>query len=192
MPAHTAESHRLLGFNRDVLEQMLALVALHEAPGAPAYAGPMGAHLRHLIEHFEALVFPAEPGVVDYDSRPRDAELERSPALAHTRVLALSQALARWPARRLGVPVRVHGLGGLAGEFRFAVASSIGRELAFVASHAVHHFAVLKAHCQQHGIAVPAEFGKAPATVAHERAGRRAPVFPSTEDPPCPAPTLAA
>ena len=72
----------------------------------------------------------------------------------------------------LGMPVRVCGQCGGAGEFSFNHPSSIGRELAFVASHTVHHFALLAAHCQQHGIPTPADFGKAPATVAHERASR--------------------
>lgn len=191
-PNPLVESHRLPGFNREVLEQVLALVALYEAPGAPPYAGPVGAHLRHVIEHYDALVFPAEPGVVDYDGRPRDAELERSPARARLRVEALCRALARWPASRLGMPVRVRGLGGAAGDFRFVAASSVGRELAFVASHAVHHFAVLKLHVQQQGITVPPDFGKAPATVAHERASRSPVAFQPVEDPSCSPSRLAA
>ena len=39
--------------------------------------GVTGPHRRHLIEHYEALLRPAHSGVVDYDTRPRDRELER-------------------------------------------------------------------------------------------------------------------
>jgi hypothetical protein len=39
----------------------------------------------------------------------------------------------------------------------------------FVASHAVHHFALLHAYCLQQGIPIGENFGKAPATVANER-----------------------
>lgn len=176
-PTPAADMHPLLAFNRQMLDQSLALVAVHAGPGAPPYAGPVGSHLRHVIEHWDALVFPAQPGQVDYDARPRDAALESSPVVARRRLLALREQIAAWRADTLAAPVQVRGLCGLAGQWGFGAASSLGRELAFVASHAVHHFAFLKAHCQQHGIALDADFGKAPATVAHERerAGPRQP-----------------
>jgi len=133
-----------------------------------------GAHLRHIIEHAEALVFPAQAGVVNYDSRLRDPALQASPVLAQQRLLALHERLDDWHAAMLDRPVQVLGLGGLSGDFSFSVVSSLGRELAFVASHTVHHFALLAAYFLQHGLSTPAHFGKAPATVAHERAGRSA------------------
>ena len=171
-PHQDPETQRLLQFSIEVLEQALALVALHGLPGAPAYAAPVGAHLRHLIEHYDALLFPAEPGSVDYDQRPRERELERQPTLARTRLIALQARLLQWTDAHLDSQLRVRGLGGLAGDFEFAVQSTGGRELVFVASHAVHHFALLQPHCRQHGIAISAQFGRAPATVAHERPAR--------------------
>lgn len=163
-------AQRLLRFNTAVLNQALALVAAHQKPDAPAYAYPVGAHLRHVIEHYEALIVPNEPGVVDYDRRPRDRELATKTSVAHMRLQGLLRRLAGWTGSSLDAPLQVRGLGGLAGNFHFAVTSSMGRELVFVASHAIHHFAVLQPHCAQHGIAISAEFGRAPATVAHERA----------------------
>jgi hypothetical protein len=186
----TTPKDPLLVFNLQVLGQALALVQAHQAGpvdpvfpvgtvgpvgpvghvGRPRYAGPAGSHLRHIIEHYEALVFPRSAHVVDYDQRPRDRELEVNPARASARLNGLQDQLQGWHHRELLRPVQVHGQGGTAGEFGFQVMSSIGRELAFVASHAVHHFALLLAYCQQHHIATPTHFGKAPATVAHERA----------------------
>jgi len=112
---------------------------------------------------------PAEPGSVDYDARRRDAALERSPQLARSRLLALQQRLARL-GFDLQQPLCVRGLAGLAGELAFALPSTLGRELVFVASHAVHHYALLASHLRQHGLPVPGEgFGVAPATRAHAR-----------------------
>lgn len=159
----------LLAFNQQMLDQALALVAFHAAPGAPGYAGPVGSHLRHVIEHWDALVFPARPGCVAYDARPRDPALDTSPSLAERRLMALRQQLAGWTPDALAAQVLVHGVCGSAGEFHFSVTSTVGRELAFVATHAVHHFALLKEHCLRSGIAIDADFGKAPATVASER-----------------------
>lgn len=168
-PPPALQAQGLLGFNRELLDQALGLVAAHEGADAPGYAGPVGAHLRHVIEHYEALLLRAEGAVVAYDHRARDRALERCTVLARQRLTALSQVLAAADEHTLQQAVLVHGLGGTAGEFEFVVGSSVGRELAFVASHAVHHFALLHAHCVQHGIRLGQDFGKAPATVAFER-----------------------
>lgn len=161
------DAERLLRFNCELLDQALALVAAHEEPGAPAYSIHVGPHLRHVIEHYEALVFRADEASVDYDRRPRDRELERDTALARSRLLALKQQLSDWPDTWLGAPLHVHGQGGSTGEFNFATVSSIGRELVFLSSHATHHYALLQVLCQQQGIATDPRLGLAPATVAH-------------------------
>jgi hypothetical protein len=181
----------LLTFNQQLIDQALALVAAHEAHAALCYAGPVGAHLRHVIEHYEALVFPAAHGVVDYDNRARDRELERNPALARERLQALRTRLGTG-SLALTTSVQVHGQGGTAGEFTFSVASSIGRELAFVASHTAHHFALLAPHCREHGISTPADFGQAPSTVAHARAASATPTSPHHQEPSCLSTSLSA
>ena len=173
---------RLLEFNQHVLDQALAVVGAHAVPAAPqsapqsatTFAGPVGAHLRHVVEHYEALVHGLNLGVVDYDDRPRDRQLETSPTLARDRLLGVRQVLGLWTPDMLDRPVQVLGQAGITGDFDFCVTSSVGRELAFLASHAVHHFALLVEHLQRHGVPVPAHFGKAPGTVANEIATHRA------------------
>jgi len=191
---------RLLGFNQQVLDQALAVVGAHAVPGAPhsappsapPMAGPVGAHLRHVVEHYEALVNGLTLGVVDYDGRPRDRQLETSPTLARDRLLGLRQVLGQWTPDMLDRPVQVLGQGGITGDFDFCVTSSVGRELAFLASHAVHHFALLAEHLQRHGVPVPAHFGKAPGTVAHEIATRRAADQSDTKELSCLSLSLSA
>jgi hypothetical protein len=163
-----AEAASILQFNRQLLEQALALVAAHEHPAAPAFSNYAGAHLRHVIEHYDALLFAPRDCLVDYDARLRERELEHSPALARARLLRLAQRLMHWPAVSLAAPVRVVSRCGPAGEFEVTTASSVGRELIYLASHAVHHFALLQVYCLQHGISMGANFGKAPATVEFE------------------------
>jgi hypothetical protein len=187
-----AQTDRLLAFNQQLIDQALALVAAHGAGSPRCYAGPAGAHLRHVIEHYEALVFPAAPGVADYDNRPRDRELETSPTLARTRLRALRDQLGTWAPQVLDTAVQVRGQGGMAGGFHFIVASCIGRELAFLASHTVHHFALLAPYCRQHAIPTPADFGQAPSTVAHANAARTSPAPPTFQESSCPTPSLSA
>jgi hypothetical protein len=167
-PQPNLDAQRLLRFNVAVLGQAFPLVVFRGQSGAPPYSYPIGAHLRHVIEHYEALLLPAEPGVVDYDSRPRDRDLQRNRSVALRRLHRLLHRLNDWTAADLGSPLQVRGRGGVAGDFGFAVGSSIGRELVFVASHAIHHYALLKPHCIEHGIPIGPAFGRAPSTVAHE------------------------
>ena len=187
---------RLLGFNQQVLDQALAVVGGHSEPGAPPteppFAGPVGAHLRHVVEHYEALVNGLALGVVDYDGRLRDRQLEASPALARDRLQGLRQVIGQWTPDMLDRPVQVLGKGGVAGDFDFRVASSVGRELVFLASHAVHHFALLAEHLQRHGVPVPSHFGKAPGTVSNEVATRRASSQQDNQEFACLSPSLSA
>lgn len=47
------------------------------------------------------------------------------------------------------------------------VASSVGRELAFVLSHTIHHNAIISAMVKTLGGWLPDHFGYAPATIRH-------------------------
>jgi hypothetical protein len=53
---------------------------------------------------------------------------------------------------------------------RQVVRSTLGRELAFVASHTIHHFAIVALLLRDMGIGVPARFGYAPSTPSPELA----------------------
>lgn len=161
------QAARLLRFNDDVLEQGEALARACETGRALAYEASIGPHLRHIIEHYEALVLRPFVAEVDYDQRARDRTLERSPALARQRFAALRAALRGWAEADLEDPLLVFTLGGVVGQWPLVCASTISRELVFLASHAVHHFALLRGQCERDGIAVAPHFGIAPATAAH-------------------------
>jgi hypothetical protein len=161
----------LLRFNIDLLEQAVGIAAVFDGARAGAWRAAVGPHVRHVIEHYEALHRAAATGRVDYDRRPRDAAIESVPAIAVARLRRLQAELARWTAVELGADITVRLLGGVSGEHEFTVRSSLGRELMFVASHAVHHYALLVTHCRALDVPLPDGFGVAPATVAWRRAG---------------------
>ncbi len=131
---------------------------------------PVGAQFRHVIEHYQCLIEGLPAGRVDYDDRRRDATIE------------LSRARARQVTIELQAQLRV--LGSFPPSHRIAVQitstdasdrpewseSTLGRELQFLVSHTVHHFALIKLLLQPEGIAFPVDFGVAPSTVAHARA----------------------
>lgn len=166
--ASPGDAERLLQFNRQVIDQALALVAAFEVPGAPAYEQYTGPHLRHVIEHYEALLLRDADSAVNYDRRPRDRELECNSQLARARLIALKQRLIGWSDDALEHSLSVGVQVGPAGEFDVVIPSTIGRELVFVASHATHHYALLRVYCAQHGISTDPNLGRAPSTVAND------------------------
>ncbi len=184
--AFSGNAERLLCFNRQLIDQALDLLAAH-ATAQTAFEQHTGPHLRHVIEHYEALLVREAGCMVDYDRRPRERELESNADLARTRLNALKKRLTGWPDSAMEQALSVHGQWGPSGEFNFATASSMGRELVFVASHAIHHFALLKIRCEQHGIATAPDFGLAPSTVANfQSINPEAPAASSKKESACP------
>ncbi|MBX3356922.1 MAG: DinB family protein [Phycisphaeraceae bacterium] len=147
-------------------------VDLYTRPCGPTFAnGSLGAHIRHALDHVRALTTGARTGVVDYDHRDRGTTIESSPAAAVVEIRRLHQAildLARADADDL-LNVRVMpSRGGACVE----VESTLGRELAFVLSHTIHHNATVRSMAISLGTPVPATFGYAPSTLAHLDSGR--------------------
>ncbi len=140
--------------------------------------GTIGKHLRHTLDHFEALfaerreggaLDTAEAGgAIDYDHRSRGGAVETDPGAARARIGSLRARLVGLSEAELAKPVAVKVM--LSGAGEQAVASStLGRELAFAFHHAIHHQAMMRAIAEEQGVAVPSDFGKAPDTIRHER-----------------------
>jgi hypothetical protein len=165
----------LVAYNLNVLRQAAGLIGRCTAAGL-VFADLVGPHLRHIVEHYEAFVVAVAvrrvpgSGAVHYDARPRDARFERDARFALQRIAALQVALVALDRRSLPDAVDIHLLGGPHGEREFVSASSPERELMFLASHATHHFALVKARLEQQGVAMHERFGQAPATVRHAAA----------------------
>ena len=129
--------------------------------------GRVGAHLRHVLDHYGSLLDGCALGIVDYDQRRREEALETSRAAAKARiahVLSELRALEHLAATTPLVVLLDCGRGGA----RSSTNSTLGRELQFLASHTVHHYAVVGLILAARGHEVHAEFGDAPSTLKHE------------------------
>lgn len=162
---------KLIDYNCQVLDQALAVISAHQASPAVAFDRHSGPHLRHIVEHYEAFTGHLGGRSVDYDSRARDRSIERDPQQARQRILNLQRQLRGLEDGVGEAPLAVHLRGGLGGEENFVSFSTLDRELLFLASHAVHHYALVHLHCRAAGIDLGADFGKAPSTVRHEQRG---------------------
>ena len=161
--------------NRVLLRQGLALL---ERLSDELYAeprgswAPVGAQYRHILDHYGAFFRGLADRRVDYDARIRDARIERSRAAARQTTLACLGALDALEVEPDG-PLLVQmdsGAGPEAPDWR---PSSTGRELQFLCSHTVHHFALIQLLLEGSGVALDPEFGTAPSTLAYHRLAAR-------------------
>lgn len=158
----------LIAFNVEVVAQAQRLSEAYDAR-RDSFAAHVGPHLRHIIEHYEALLDRSGDGLVDYDHRRRDAEIERCPRLARARLDAIVDKLRALTGRSPTEPLSVGFVVGVVGNEFYLSPSTLARELNFIASHAIHHYAIIRPLIVAAGIELPAHFGKAPDTVRHER-----------------------
>ena len=126
----------------------------------------VGGHVRHWLDHVAALRASVETGRLNYDRRDRGTPVETDRRAALAAMVRLSTELRDLTPECLARPIDVQILltaEGTPQSFR----STVGRELAYVVSHSVHHNALIGAMVQTLGGHVPPRFGYAPSTLAH-------------------------
>jgi uncharacterized damage-inducible protein DinB len=126
----------------------------------------VGGHVRHCLDHVEALLAGVERGAFDYDHRQRGTDVETSRAAALGAIRRLERQLPAFPAYPEGRPLRLSVTVSSALP-PVEVATTLGRELAFVLSHTIHHNALIAVLARTLGAPVPERFGYAPSTIAH-------------------------
>jgi uncharacterized damage-inducible protein DinB len=150
-----------LGDLASVLERVSDLDYIAKPPGG--VSGAIGAHVRHCLDHVDAVLDPAPDGVVRYDGRRRHPILETDRQVAAAtlrRSAARLEALTRDTADApLLLESQVDRQGGCV-----QVISSLARELVFVLQHTIHHQALVALLLAGRGVPVPHTFGYAPST----------------------------
>ncbi len=163
----------LIDGNIGYLQQALALLQhmnddLYGKIIPLAFGSGVGQHLRHCLEHYESFLAGRQSGKIDYDSRARDVRLEtdRQYALAH--IAAIIAALRQLDEEDEDRHVQVKQESSAAHEAVPAwSASTVLRELQFLVSHTVHHYALIAMILRMHGFEPHADFGVAPSTLKH-------------------------
>lgn len=139
---------------------------------APYMQSAMGNHVRHVLDMFYAFKMgvTAQNPLVDYDIRRRGASIESCVDEAvgdinghidwlNTYFLQATD-LDALLSQSLDVSTEVC----LSHTVSVSVKSNVARELIFIASHAVHHFAILGSIAKLQNITLDENFGVAPAT----------------------------
>jgi uncharacterized damage-inducible protein DinB len=127
-------------------------------------SGSVGGHVRHCLDHIAALARGFESGEVDYDLRVRGTAVETCRETARGEIGRLLVRLEHIAGYSPDTPVWVNvSTPDLA-------PSTLARELAFVSSHTIHHFALIALLLHEMGVRVPPRFGYAPSTPTPELA----------------------
>lgn len=138
---------------------------------AYCYASPLlsnasiGQHTRHIIELIKCLCDGYETGIVNYDNRNRDKQIETDKRYA---ILAIEQL-----SDCFNMPDKVMLLEGCfdnSTQEISQVSSSYNREIVYNIEHAVHHMALIKVALNELRVEINDDaFGVAYATVQYRK-----------------------
>jgi len=130
----------------------------------------VGQHVRHALEFFDCLMNGVKTGVVNYDQRRRDKEIETDPSVAITCIERVRNlVLSASGSMPLTMEVCYDITSG-----RFAtIETNYHRELAYNVEHVTHHMAILKIGIKELApdLALPEHFGVAVSTVRYRGEG---------------------
>jgi len=164
----------LISAAEDVLQQGLALLDnmdeesySHKEDGA--WGSSIGAHYRHILDHFLCLVESLWDFQVNYDHRGRNPQIESSIETARHVTLDLIEGLNAIPDAALKQDCTVIYSVGYNENEAQAVRSVVARELMFCVGHAIHHYAIVKLLCSLRALSLPHEFGVAPSTLKYQQ-----------------------
>lgn len=129
----------------------------------------IGRHFRHILEHYLSLI-NGYTDKINYDERPRDVrmETERTFAISTMRSIIDSLEVFIDKPELIDRTLEVQSNEGIEQEDTPWSESSIRRELQFLISHTVHHYALIALILKTEGIETEESFGVAPSTLKHE------------------------
>jgi hypothetical protein len=182
MPA-TGRQHHLSAVTPDFLvadtvaciQQSIALLrrlspAQYVAPQPGCFNSALGGHIRHNLDHYSCFLNGLPVGRVDYDDRDRDSLVEADPAYAADRLEDVASRLLASSPAELVKTISVKTDTGSEIDDSQAWTSSTGRrELQFLLSHTIHHYALIAVICHHLGVALDSAFGVAPSTLRFQQ-----------------------
>ena len=127
----------------------------------------LGKHVRHVIECFNCFLEGYESGIVNYDHRKRELEIEVYKLLAINKLNKIQDQLKYLDLNK-GLVLEVNFDKTEAD--RTKLHTTAGRELAYNLEHAIHHMALIKIGliniCPE--LILPEGFGIAYSTINHQ------------------------
>lgn len=133
----------------------------------PHFPSSIGAHIRHVVDHFLALMNGQKQGHVNYNIRHRHNKIEQLPDTAIESLRQINTWLNNLSDTSLQNEISVTSEIDVTCPKSTTCNSTLERELVFASSHAIHHYALIRIMCSMQNKAIPEYFGYAPATITH-------------------------
>lgn len=122
----------------------------------------IGEHTRHIIEMFQCLENQYENGVVNYDKRNRDYQIQSDTVFALKCIADIKSQLEKVNKKIL--------LEQIVDEEELHIESNYFRELLYNLEHCIHHQALIKvAVLQLEHLQIDADFGVARSTIEYRK-----------------------
>jgi len=156
----------------DVVQQAISVlndISLndYQKPLPPHFSSSIGAHIRHVVDHFLALIGSEHSGEINYNKRNRHGDVEQFPHAAIEKLEHISAWLLKVSKQPLNQTVLVTTEIDISHTQSATCESTLERELVFAASHAIHHYSLIRIIRSMQGKSMPEFFGYAPATITH-------------------------
>lgn len=135
----------------------------------PLFISSAGQHIRHILDHYLSIMAGMSTGIVDYDKRSRGGNVETERDAALSLISEIASFLHSLSEVQLAQTIKLSSEVNIAKKQVVMVNSTLARELIFVGSHAIHHFAMIEQIAKAQDGVTPDEFGIAPTTATHLR-----------------------
>jgi len=163
------QSNPLTESVEEVLLQGLRLIEkIDDAAFSEGNRGSVGIHFRHCLDFASNFLGGLKVGKIDYGQRQRntEAETDREQAILNLVFVIRELQSLRISDLETEVMVKTEEIIGVMGNPEWARSSGL-RELDFLQSHTIHHFALIAYKLRAHGIEVGENFGVAPSTLKY-------------------------
>jgi hypothetical protein len=136
---------------------------------SPNFISSAGSHVRHIIDHYQSVISGIETGIIDYDLRLRGSKVEEKPQLALDKFDEIEAWMSSLTESDLNQIITLSTEVSTSTKEVQVVQTSLARELIFVGSHAVHHYAMITQISFAQSSTANTSFGIAPATATFLR-----------------------
>lgn len=125
----------------------------------------IGQHVRHIIEMFQCLENGYLSGVVNYENRKRDSDIETDKVLACDLLRSINQGLGKQDKTLI-----LEGVYNDDSNALMQFPTNYYREIVYNLEHTIHHMALIRVGLKElKDLDLPESYGVASATVKHKK-----------------------
>lgn len=164
------KSHASTLFMLGQLNDLLTTMSSEEysKPISICNGSTVGMHVRHILELYQCLLTNYQSGVIDYEKRPRNQQMECNKDFTSTIIYDVVKNVECLQQDAL---LYVIDTSDNTGTKPYLIQSTLYRELMYNEEHCIHHMALI-AMCVRSEfshITLSRDFGKAYSTIRHEK-----------------------